>query len=665
MELGSIVEYIDRQKILCAVVLEVKKKRLRLLTENNREVNLSAGRLSHQSDMRLDMSAGRDKVVDTLKGIAVRRNALIGNIDIRELWEVLNSEQEWIDLGTMTAFCFPDGRTGDHESAVVRAFFQDRLYFKFSADRFFPNSERKVEQLAARSKEAERRARLTEQGGERLNHLLRGGDASLPADEAGDIGAFKDIIKACYLFGKDSPHYGVGKVMLSRAGMGSTDSLFPILVKLGEFTEHENVALHRYEVPVAFTDAVLHEAAKLTDAEAHIDVGNRRKDLTDLPLMTIDGQSTLDFDDALSIERNGDHFRLGVHIADVGHYIRKDDPIDRESAQRGSSIYTPDQRIPMLPPSLAEGLCSMKAACLRPAISLMATVDARAEILDWEIVPSLVKVRDQLSYYDVNLIADDHPDIGILCTIAESFRKRRLEDGAVQINLPEIHIWVGDDGQISVNRINRESPGRRLVAEIMIMTNWLMARFLAEKGLPAIFRSQPDPRERLYTGEEGTLFQNYMQRRLLNRFMLSRDPGRHSGLGLDTYVTATSPIRKYFDLVTQRQLRAALGLQQPYTAEEIDRIIQCLEQPMSRVFMIQRTRNRYWLLKYLESQIGRKEEAIVLTKRRNSYQILLKEYMIECDLPISGGLVLKPEDLIRVTIQQANARMDKLSVFMA
>jgi exoribonuclease-2 len=133
---------------------------------------------------------------------------------------------------------------------------------------------------------------------------------------------------------------------------------------------------------------------------------------------------------------------------------------------------------------------------------------------------------------------------------------------------------------------------------------------------------------------------------------------------LEAYVTATSPIRKYFDLVTQRQVRAVLGLEQPYSVEEIDQIIQLLEIPMSQVARIQIARHRYWLLKYLEKLVGKKDEAIVLYKKRNSYQILLPEYMVECELPISSSIELKPEDYIQVTIQHVSARNDILSVFM-
>jgi exoribonuclease-2 len=383
-----------------------------------------------------------------------------------------------------------------------------------------------------------------------------------------------------------------------------------------------------------------------------------------LPLMTIDGQLTLDYDDAISIEDFADYYRLGIHIVDVGHFIKKGDILDLEAMARGSSIYMPDQKIPMLPSFLAEDLCSLKAGELRPAISIMINLSRSYEIIDYKIIPSVIMVVNQLTYYDVNMAADDNKDIIILRHIAEKFRQDRMVAGAVQITLPDINVWINGDREVTVNRINRESPGRMLVAEIMIMANWLMAKFLLENDLPAIYRSQTAPRERLYKGNEGTLFQNWMQRRHISRFALSSEPEPHSGLGLNAYVTATSPIRKYFDLATQRQIRTIFGLETPASAKEIDNIIQLVGQPMSCVTKIQYKRQKYWLLKYLEKKIGQKEEAVVLYKKRNNYQILIPEYMIECELPLSGGLDLKPEDLIRVTIQHVNARKDVISVFL-
>lgn len=655
------MEYIDRQKIRCAVVLEVKNQRLRLLTENNREVRLSAGRLLHKDKARLKLAMGRDKMVDALREVASKRKALLAQVDIKDLWEILNTEQVWIDLETMTEFCFPDSPGGDQESAVIRAFFDDRLYFKFNLDRFFPNSAQQVERLTAQRHEEERKNRIVELGGDWLKSLVNGLSPPVDASEE-DFQEVINILKSFYLFEKESKDHTLARAMISNSGLEWTTGLFPILVKMGVFEENENMDLLRLEVTAEFNETILQSAERLVSSHQDFFADDVRQDLTSLSLMTIDGQSTLDFDDALSIEKVGEHYLLGIHIVDVGHFVRKGDSIDQEALARGSSIYMPDQKISMLPAALAEGLCSLKAGELRPAISTLVNLSPSREIIDYEIVPSLINVKHQLTYYDVNLAADQNQNIISLREIAEKFRQRRLDGGAVQITVPEINVWLSDDRSISVNKINRESPGRMLVSEIMILANWLMAKFLADNNVPAIFRSQPAPGERLYRRDEGTVFQNWMQRRFLSRFMLDHKPGKHSGLGLDAYVTATSPIRKYFDLITQRQIRALLGFEQPYTSKEIDLLIQKLQFPMGNVGRIQQGRQRYWLLKYLEQHVGRKEEAIVLNKRRNNYQILLTGYMIECDLPHSSGLELKPEDLIQVTIQNVSARKDLFQV---
>ena len=664
MEPGNIVEYIDRQKITCAVILEVKKQRLRLLDQTNREVNLAAGRLSHNSTMRLDPSMGRDKMVAALKATANRRNSLTDTIDIKGLWEALNSEQEWIGLAIMTEFCFPDNPTGDHESAVVRAFFTNRVHFKFNHDRFFPNTPEQVERIIAQQREATRNNRIIEEGSAWLKNVLSAATPAVPDSFSEDIVEFVAILKSLYIFEKDSEHHAIGKAMLERAGIDAGQELFKALVTFGVFDEHENIDLSRHKISISFPDKVMRRANELAGFTPAISADNGRKDLSMLPLMTIDGPATLDYDDAISIEDKGDYYRLGIHISDVGHFIKRGDIIDNEAFARGSSIYTPDRKIVMLPSCLTEDLCSLKAGELRPAISVMVKLSRFAEIVDYEVFPSIVRVLHQFTYGDVDMMADENKNVIILYEIAKQFRQYRLSQGAVQISLPEINIITGANGQIACERIDRKNTARMLVEEIMIMANWLMAGFLAKHNSPAIFRSQPGPRERLYKGTEGTLFQNYMQRRLLNRFMLSNKPERHSGLGLDAYVTATSPIRKYFDLATQRQIRAVLGLEEPYAAEELDTIIRFLEQPMSCVSSIQQSRQRYWLLKYLEERVGRKEEAIILYKRKNNYQVLIPEYMIECELPLSSGMELKPKDIVQVAIQHVNARRNAFSVYM-
>jgi exoribonuclease II len=661
MEPGNIVEYIDSRKIICAVVMEIKKHRLRLLTESNREVNISTARLAYKSDTRLPTSDNRDKLVKALKEVADLRKSLADTIDIKEVWEILNSEQEWIDLPTMASFCFQTPVNSDHLSAVMRGFFKNRTYFKFDVSRFLPYTQDQVADIIAKKEEEERKNQTIKFGGDWLKKALSSDELPEQTEKTKNV---VEILKSFYLFEKESPHFQVAKEIIKRAGLKSTGKLFELLFLLGEWDINENIDLLRLDIPIDFSDEIKTLSDTLSsDAETY-DGSAGRQNLIELPLMTIDGESTVDFDDALSIEKRNNHYRLGIHISDVGHFIKKGDEIDQEACVRGSSIYTPDQKIPMLPMTLSENACSLRAGEKRPAISLFITLNRLFEIEKYEIIPSVICVTNQLTYNEVDRLVDQNEEIKTLLDIAHNFRKKRLSSGALQITLPEVHVSVKDKELIMVKKVDRESPARILVSELMIMANWLMARFLNENNTPAIFRSQPAPKNRLIKNGTGTLFQNCLQRKHLSRGSIGPEPEHHSGLGLDAYVTSTSPIRRYFDMVTQRQIRAVLGLENPYSSADISRIIQNLEQTIQNIAKIQFMRNRYWILKYLENRTGEREEAIVIDSRRDHYTVMLTEYMMECGLSHSSGMNLKPGDLVRVTIQHSNARNDALSIYM-
>ncbi|MCD6585502.1 MAG: RNB domain-containing ribonuclease, partial [Desulfobacteraceae bacterium] len=618
MKHGTIVEYIDQQQIFCAVVVEYNDPRVRLLNENNREVSQKVGRLSHISRIHLKMNGGRDKLIATIKETAVRRKSLSEIIDIRELWEVLSPMGEWVDLATMTALCFPNNANGDHEAAVIRACFANRIYFKFNQDSFFPHSEAEVEKNINREKEKELRNQLIEEGGVWLKKVMDG----IETDPTEAKSSLIEILKSYYLLGKESPHRVVGRAIVSKAGVDSAEKIFDAMVKIGAWDSNHNVDLKRYGIPMIFSDAALKKVDAIPDDVDLNFLAPKRRNLTSLSLMTIDGPGTLDLDDAISIEAEDGHYRIGVHIADVCEYVAKGDAIDRDVIRRGTSIYMPDLKIPMMPPQLSENICSLKAGEVRPAISTFFKVSRFAELFEFEVVPSIIKVGQQLTYNDVDLMVDTDESIWALNEIACNFRRKRLSQGAVQITIPETSLRVFDNGDVSLRKLDRESPGRMFISEMMIMANWLMARFLADHNMPAIFRGQPEPKARLYSQKkESTLFQNWMQRRMLNRVIISPHPEPHSGLGLDKYVTATSPIRKYFDLVTQRQIRACFDMEEPYSADEIEKMLQGLKTPLMNAGQVQMRRNRYWLLKYLEKQVGAKQEAIVLNKLRDKYII--------------------------------------------
>jgi len=655
---GSIVEYIDQQKIITAVILEEKKSKLRLLNENNREVNFSEKRLSHISKICINTSAARESIVKKLRKLARERNELSKTIDIQELWEIFNEEPEEIDLSAMTSFCFDPPVNSDHESAVIRAFFQDKLYFKFNRMIFIPYT---IEQCENRKREIKKRKKIEKQiqlGADWIYNILNNKNGSVPVVDKDII----NILKSYYIFNNDSESKTIARNILKKSPLNSAEQLFNVFVKAGIWEQNENINLLSFQIPTFFSSEVIEREKNLVSARVNFFDDPLRKDITHIPLITIDGQSTLDFDDAISLEKSDTGYTLGIHIIDVDAYIKPGDPIDIAAKERASSIYMPDNKLPMIPPRLSEDLCSLKENQIRPGISTMVKMNRFFEIVDFDIIPTIIKVHHQMSYTEANLLNGKNDPITTLHKIATLLREKRIKAGAVQITLPEVSVWVEDNNEIGYAKIDRENPSRMLVSEIMILANTLMAQFLVENNMPAVFRSQAEPSQRLFKGVETSLILNFMQRKHLSRAVIGTKPQSHSGLGVKAYVTATSPIRRYHDLLTQRQIKSVLGYGKAYSRDELDNILQAVSVSIANASRVQALRKRYWITRYLESMRGCTFEAIVLDSFRDHYNVLIKEFMLEAKLP-AGGIKPHNGDVIQVTVQHVDARREKLSLF--
>ncbi len=659
MDIGAIVEYIDQQKIISAVILSQQKGKLRLLNENSREVNFSEKRLSHVAQLRLDTTQPRTTLVDRLKEITQNRKELSETIDIQELWEILHEESDDIDISAMTSFCFDPPLTPDHEAAVIRAFFKDRLYFKFNKLLFAPYTPEQVKAKQRQIREDEKRERQIQAGVRWLSAMSRSADDTTPPDA--DV---LEILKSYYLLGNDSGYAATARKMIKKSGLTTPDPLFNYFVRCAIWNQDENIDLLSLNIPTRFSQTQLKTAQELSRTHARVYDDPCRKDLTHLPLITIDGQSTLDYDDALSLETTEEGYRLGIHIIDVGAYIKSGDPIDMAARYRGSSIYMPDDKLPMIPPNLSEDLCSLKQDETRPGVSTLIRMNRFFEVMDFKIVPSIIRVHQQMSYTEANLLNGKNDPITSLYKIATLLREKRLKAGAIQITLPEVNVWLEDNREIRYAKIDRENPSRMLVSEMMIFANSLMAKFLADNETPAVFRSQAPPQQRLFSGIETALMPNFMQRKHLSRAVIGTSPEPHSGLGVEAYVTATSPIRRYHDLLTQRQIKAILGFGKPYSKQELDEILQATSIPMANAGRVQGARKRYWLIKYLEAMKGQNFEALVLDCHRDFYTVLIKEFMLESRMPVSG-FHFKHGDITQVTVQHADARRNQLSLFPA
>ena len=393
-----------------------------------------------------------------------------------------------------------------------------------------------------------------------------------------------------------------------------------------------------------------------------------REDLTGLYTFTIDGAFTTDFDDALSFTPEADGGgELGVHITDVAALLPLGGPLDQEARARASSLYLPDARIPMLPPSLSEDALSLRESLTRPALSCLARLNAEGQVLQWRLTRSLLTVDRRLTYDEADAMLEGGDQrLGGLYALMQAFKRQRAQAGAYFLPLPEVIMGVDQDWQVWVKRIDRDGPARDMVAETAILANWLKARFLVERSIPAIFRTQAPSREPLVEGSADDLFLHFKQRRLLNRVELSAEPGLHAMLGMSPYTHATSPIRRFLDLVMQRQITAALaGANPPYNAEDLRNLALAVEPNVRRGMKIRQARQRYWLQTWLRARQDQPLPALVMERQARRWSLLLTDIMLLTSIPSEGGPGLEPGRQVMVKVVKVDPFYDVLRVGLA
>ncbi len=328
--------------------------------------------------------------------------------------------------------------------------------------------------------------------------------------------------------------------------------------------------------------------------------GVKRKDLANLPTVTIDGERAKDFDDAVSVSLTEHGYRLWVHIADVGFYVSWDSGIDIEARKRGTSVYFPDRVIPMLPKELSEDLCSLKPGVERFAFTVEMDFDRYGRRLDAKFYPSVIKSKERMTYTSVRKILIDQDakerakydyllkDFELMGEICSVLRSIRLERGSLDFDLPEPEVVLDMQGNPEAILRAERNFAHMIIEEFMIAANEAVAEHLEKFGVPSLYRihEEPDPmkledilkvvkhfgrlgkktfkpkdfsallRSIKDTAEEEVI--NYIVLRSLKQARYSSDNVGHFGLASGSYTHFTSPIRRYPDLVVHRILREVI-----------------------------------------------------------------------------------------------------------
>ena len=357
--------------------------------------------------------------------------------------------------------------------------------------------------------------------------------------------------------------------------------------------------IKKYGLPEEFPTKVQAFAAGI-DEEIPLKEYKRRKDLRDVRMVTIDGEDAKDLDDAVSIERldNG-RYRLGVHIADVSHYVREKNPLDKEALKRGTSVYLIDRVIPMLPKKLSNGICSLNPKADRLTLSCIMVIDGSGKVLDHEIVESVIRTNERMTYTDVTKILKDNDpelskrydylldDFKAMEELCKILYKKRTKRGAIDFDFEESKIILNEFGKpIDIKPYEREIANR-IIEEFMLVCNETVAEHMFWSHLPFVYRVHEDPdeeklekfREFIYNlgyiikwnGEvkprnlqeilekvkgkkEETVVSTLLLRSMM-RAKYSPECVGHFGLAAKYYCHFTSPIRRYPDLQIHRIIK--------------------------------------------------------------------------------------------------------------
>ncbi|WP_426606401.1 ribonuclease R [Bacillus subtilis] len=361
--------------------------------------------------------------------------------------------------------------------------------------------------------------------------------------------------------------------------------------------------IHKHGLPGEFPADAMEQASSTPDTIDEKDLKDRR-DLRDQVIVTIDGADAKDLDDAVTVTKLDDgSYKLGVHIADVSHYVTENSPIDKEALERGTSVYLVDRVIPMIPHRLSNGICSLNPKVDRLTLSCEMTINSQGQVTEHEIFQSVIKTTERMTYSDVNkiLVDDDEelkqkyeplvPMFKDMERLAQILRDKRMDRGAVDFDFKEAKVLVDDEGAVKDVVIRERSVAEKLIEEFMLVANETVAEHFHWMNVPFIYRIHEEPNaEKLQKflefvttfgyvvkGTAGNIHPRALQSILdavrdrpeetvISTVMLRSmkqakyDPQSlgHFGLSTEFYTHFTSPIRRYPDLIVHRLIRTYL-----------------------------------------------------------------------------------------------------------
>ncbi|MCE9638220.1 MAG: RNB domain-containing ribonuclease [Planctomycetes bacterium] len=396
-------------------------------------------------------------------------------------------------------------------------------------------------------------------------------ESSLPPDGAkGAVEAIREYAIRGDAPGCTTPVSDRGRTLAARFDMVEPDQVLDALAACGLLDPATNPAPWRAALAGGFAQDATDEARRAAAAPC---ASSGREDFTDLHTVAVDDEETTEVDDAISVRRVPGGVEILIHIADTAAVVPVGSPLDLVLRARATSLYVPDGAVTMLPGVLVEDRVSLDAGVVRAAVTGVFVVAPDGAVVSSRFVRSLVRVTNRLTYdatRDSSVLAATPADAAALVAAAEALRAARIRDGAIVLNLPSMKVRA-EDGAPHLEVRHQDTAGDSVVAEAAVLYNAEAGRLFASRDVAALFRTQEAPRGAAPDATD-PLFPVLVRRRFAPSHVRV-EPSRHHGVGRDAYAQCTSPMRRYADLVNQRQLLAvAAGEPPPYLPAALETI---------------------------------------------------------------------------------------------
>ena len=612
----------------------------------------SDGKHFRISQQQLIWETGIEVADNALPAWLMEAERLSPELDAAEAWDLVVEDLPGLTLEDLAGLVCPQPITEVQQAALLLGLFTAEFQlFAAEPPNLRPRSRDDVARQVAKKEEQQRSAEEEAQFA-----------AWLAGSTTGELTPrqrqWLDMVVDYVAVGDSSTAARAAKGWLRPLGGGPDQRRtgFDALVARGVFDLDEFLTLRRLRVPTSFSAEAL--ASAEADELAHPAVDEGRRDLTDLDVFTIDEASTVDIDDGLSLRQTEDGYEVGVHIVDAAALVPVGGTLDHAARERMTSLYLPENTLPMLPRALSENRGSLSQGNTRRAVSLLMQWSRDHQLLDWELSRSTVCSRRRYTYTEADAALDtDSADEGhalrIVQAIAQTLRADRMADGALEMERPEVKVAVDAERNITVSVTPVPTPARRMVAEFMVLANQLVGERLRDCGVPAIYRTQDPVSMEDVPDTSVDAVRHYHILRQIRPSRLTTTPGPHALLGVEPYVQATSPLRRYLDLVVQRQLTSAIdGFDPPYSPDDLKGLIGEADATLRDLNRAEDERKRYWAFKYLGGRIGEAFPAVVLDVRERQSVVELDTFLIRSNVYLPPSI--SPGQTVQLELQEVD-----------